>query len=111
MCHSLWTKHTCGHKGSYLRYKHCKYFENTLEILAKVKATNLELRIRMNERSCKLDHTKEEFEWANEPCKLCKAGLPRRTESPSVKAESPEPCEVLRRVSEMSDLSYTQQIS
>jgi hypothetical protein len=55
MCHNLWLKHACGHKGSYLGYKYCKHHENTLEILAKVKTTNIELRVKMNERSCEMN--------------------------------------------------------
>jgi len=73
MCHNLWSKHTCGHKGAYIRYVQYKYYKNTLEILAKVRTANLELKMRMNERLCKLDHAKIEFGVTNGLCKLCKA--------------------------------------
>jgi hypothetical protein len=66
--------------------------------------------MRMNKRSCKLDYTKEEFEGTNGLCKLCKADLTPKTESPNVKVESPEPREAMGGVSEVSDLAYTQHI-
>jgi hypothetical protein len=55
--------------------------------------------MRMNKGSCNLDHTKEEFEGINWLCKLCKADLTPKTESPNVKVESPEPPEAIGGVS------------
>jgi hypothetical protein len=107
MCHNLWIQHSCGHKGSYIRYVHCKYYANTLEILSKVRNTHLELRMKMNERSCKLDHRKEEFEASNELCRLCKVSLKWKAEEAEVKSVSLELGGVLDGVSEASELSYT----
>lgn len=89
MCHNLWQKHACGHRGSYIRYVLCKYYANTFDILCKVRITNLDLRMKMNECSCKQDHAKEDFEVTNELCRLCRAGLAARIRSPEVKIESP----------------------
>ena len=66
--------------------------------------------MRMNERSCKLDHTKEEFEGTNGICKLCKADLTPKTESPYVKVGVRSLGRHWGGVSEVSDLAYTQHI-
>jgi hypothetical protein len=104
MCHNLWLQHSCGHKGSYIRYVHCKYYANTLEILSKVRTTHLELRMKMNDRSCKLDHAKEEIKVSDELCRLCEASLKRKAEETEVKSVSLELGGVLAGVSEVSEL-------
>lgn len=94
MCHNLWQKSACLHKGSYIRYEHCKYFNNTLEILAQVKTINLERQIKINERSCKLDRAREEFQVTNGLCRLCKAGLMATAGKAALKREVTEAREV-----------------
>ena len=63
--------------------------------------------MKMNERSCKLDHAKEEFKAFDELCRLCKVSLKWKAEEAEVKNVNLELGGALDGVSEVSELSYT----